>query len=314
MKLPHPGRMPSTGIAMCLLLLQSCARREDAPAHQFTAEDVIAAGHTKAVRTSGTVARALDLCNPVLAKAQSPAGHTGGIRLVNGWQKETAASGKGMEIPVYLIHSQRAAASLTQTLAWIRVPEGRAAILIEEEAMDEALNGAKAAGSETTLAIKGEECLAVMLLHEAGHIANGDYGAFTEAVPVDLSSFNLHENVEKSREFKADAFAAQALGAAMKDTGGEFEVRLAAMTLGMCLSSWSFNLSKERLLDNFGATALNRPAVFWDKGNSHPNMELRILTILHLLMGDKTSAGLLDDFLAHRRAGSMEPRILWQKP
>jgi hypothetical protein len=169
-------------------------------------------------------------------------------------------------------------------------------------------------GSATTLALKGEERLAVMLLHEVGHIANGDYGAFAEEVPPDLSSLNLRENIEKSREFKADAFAAQAIAAAMKGTGGEVEAQMAAMTLGMCLSSWSFNLSKERVLDNFGATALNRPAVFWDKGNSHPNMELRILTIMHLLTGSQTSAELLDDFLTHRKAGSKEPRILWQKP
>jgi Zn-dependent protease with chaperone function len=131
---------------------------------------------------------------------------------------------------------------------------------------------------------------------------------------VDLSSLNLRENIEKSREFKADAFAAQALAAAMKGTGGGVEAQMAAMTLVMCLSSWSFNLSKERLLDNFGATALNRPSVFWDKGNSHPNMELRILTIMHLLTGSQTSAELLDDFLTHRKAGSKEPQILWQKP
>lgn len=314
MKPPRSGLMPLAGAAMCWLVLQGCRRAEQSHSHGLSAEQVLATGFTKAVRTGGTVVKALALCNPVLAKAPSPTGRTGGFKLLDGWQRSATATGEEMEIPVYLIHSPQSAGDMASSRAWVRVPEGRAAILIEEEPMDEAVNGPRAAGSETTLAIKGEERLAVMLLHEVGHIANGDYGAFTEAVPPDLSSLNLRENLEKSREFKADAFAAQAIAVATKGSGGEIEAQMAAMTLGMCLSSWSFNLSKERLLDNFGATGLNRPAVFWDKGNSHPNMELRVLTILHLLMHDKTSAGLLDDFLAHRRAGSGEPRILWQKP
>lgn len=301
-------------LALALSLWAGCKRTGNEVRLHPEASKMVAAGYSRAVRTSGMVSRSLSLCNQVLRGASERMGSEAGYHLMDGWIDTMEPNLEMLAVPVFLVHAPGRPSRAGSHRAWIKVPDGRKCIIIEEEAMAATLNGPESGGSETTLSVKGEERLAVMMLHEVGHIANGDYGAFDEGVPPDLSSLNLRGGLEKSREFRADSYAAKAIESAVRSTGGNSDGRMAAMSLGMCLSSWSFNLSEERLLENFGATSLSLPSVFWDRGNSHPNIELRILTIQHLLHGNETSGKLLDDFLLHRRAGTKEPRILWQKP
>jgi hypothetical protein len=75
------------------------------------------------------------------------------------------------------------------------------------------------------------------------------------------------------------------------------------------LSHISWNLQANRMLNNFGATSLNLPNAFNEKGLSHPNLELRFLVINYLVHPDKTSLDLLNTFVYARGHPVLSPRI-----
>src|SRR5205085_7015819 len=106
-------------------------------------------------------------------------------------------------------------------------------------------------------------------------------------------------NTVKNREVRADLFAVTRLRAAY--IGRKPMTFAAAMEIVVCLGNVSFNLMGSRVLDHFGASALNSPDVFGDGSYTHPNLELRFLLMNYRFYPSKTSRGLVDTFLARRR-------------
>lgn len=152
-----------------------------------------------------------------------------------------------------------------------------------------------------------EAFLAYMLLHEAGHIINdGRFGENAATVRVS-SSFNRDPTLQKEREVAADTYAAETVKEALKQKGSERG--LAASNVAMSLSELSWNLQVHRSLDSFGATITKAPAVFWDSGLSHPNLEWRILRANALIQGTEASAGLLRSF-EESRGDKQKPLFL----
>lgn len=133
--------------------------------------------------------------------------------------------------------------------------------------------------------------LAFMLLHEIGHINQNDAGHIDQA----KGDFNYDDNELKQRELAADRFAAQTLmkSANDKESTSGF---LNSMYVQMDISKASFNLQAVRSLENFGGTALCSTYLFADRGASHPNFELRILTVNDILVHSPETSELLRTF------------------
>jgi hypothetical protein len=144
------------------------------------------------------------------------------------------------------------------------------------------------------LPVSPENVLAFMLLHEMGHISNGDRGEFVES-----RSENGSELSAKEREERADSFAVAQLMAAAK-RAKDTDVWLNAMRVEMDLASLSWNAQVLRQHDYFGSIVLATPEAFADAGYTHPNFELRILTVNDQISHTATSHMLLEKFLASR--------------
>lgn len=67
-----------------------------------------------------------------------------------------------------------------------------------------------------------------------------------------------------------------------------------------------------RTLDEFGAFAVGKPAVFFDNGYSHPNREWRILRANNLIQRTAGTRYLLDAFEEARVRGA-NPRPLYER-
>jgi hypothetical protein len=150
------------------------------------------------------------------------------------------------------------------------------------------------------LAVEPRDVLVLMLLHELGHIAHGDPGQFeTESERVTL---NLDQTFQKMREENADRFAVEEVAAASRDMQA-MQGWLRALSIQMALTNLSWNLNAARMLDHFGGSTLCSRFLFADTGYSHPNLELRILTMNALLFETPTSQQLLESFKGCRSRG-----------
>jgi hypothetical protein len=142
--------------------------------------------------------------------------------------------------------------------------------------------------------------LAVILLHEVGHIIDGDAGRYSPADEVDWDSVNNEDSISKSRELQADAFAAGAI---------KRQLLLrppppAANRLREALTRASVERGRERPVAPFGQFPVSPTRLYWDAGYSHPNFDLRLLIMLNMIDENEQSRRKLSDFVSlRRRAG-----------
>ncbi len=209
--------------------------------------------------------------------------------LVKGW--EARASRHGSDVPVYIVrHGSLAESDL------VFVPPGERCIFVSDAVIDELpdlfLEG------EIGMEVDPERYLALILLHEVGHIQLGhESGSFNDPDPFD-SLLNLHETDQKDREIAADRFAVdQILAASKRDysSGG-----MEALNLQLSISSISFNITGFLRVTNFGSSSTYSPKLYWDDGYSHPNFALRILVMQALLDGSEDSRAIVQDFIESR--------------
>ncbi len=143
--------------------------------------------------------------------------------------------------------------------------------------------------------------LALLLLHELGHIHFGHYGGF---IPSDqATALNLNPTASKEREEDADAFAAGILRDEI-DSMGRGEAYTPGVMAIIFVSSLSFVISTQASLDCFGCRVLGSPDIFWDHSQSHENLEFRLLKMNHAIAPSETSQQLLDDYERARDGGS----------
>lgn len=151
------------------------------------------------------------------------------------------------------------------------------------------------------LAVSDQAVMAVILLHEIGHIHLNHGGSYREFTPIDspnLSSVNLEENRFKSSEFEADAFAARQIREALQQEPSQDPKRSSS---ALMLSAAAMNLSfaiPQRL--NAYLRHFRARTAFWDQGYSHPNMSLRMLIFNNLIQQSRDSARLLEEFQSAR--------------
>jgi hypothetical protein len=141
------------------------------------------------------------------------------------------------------------------------------------------------------------DVLAIMLLHECGHLHNGDSGSFGD----DASKLNIDATATKDREMRADQFAADRLRAAKADMSSQFGVRsVTAMMLMSEVMLINFNFFGARI-SNLGAREFHDKGVYWDQSLTHPNLEFRMLDIAaEMDPQDETAKKNLQDFLEAR--------------
>jgi hypothetical protein len=218
------------------------------------------------------------------------------------WKGPDSLAG-GDPVTIYSISEFRAPANYR-----VAVPVGCLCVFVEPHVFESWLRQ-HMSSSGITLEVNEERLLAFMLLHEAGHIVDGDPGDFDEG---GVGNLNLSPTVKKEREQKADAFAVEQLKGAISRTK-EIGPWLDALNATKDLANLSFEMEQVRSQKYFGAALLHTPAAYYDTGYSHPNFELRILTVNDQISNTETSHQLLASFL-EGRGSNAAPTILFQSP
>lgn len=196
------------------------------------------------------------------------------------------------------------------------VPAGCRAIVISGVHFDR--NFAILSEDNVLLQDKQISMLVFLLLHEVGHIANRHYGAFLPATADAVT--NNDENEAKARERQADDYVATILKREFDRLGNgnppiaNYDLYFGSTDTILFLSSLSFVVSSEATLDCFGCRALGDPRIFWDHGQSHPNLEYRLLLINNAISATPESQALLDNYeKARDDLDARQPLIPHQK-
>ncbi|MGB0063714.1 MAG: hypothetical protein WBP85_04645, partial [Terracidiphilus sp.] len=224
------------------------------------------------------------------------------IHLVPSWKASDASAGSD-PVKIYAISEFHAPANYM-----VAVPVGCRCIFVEPHVYQSWLKDHMST-SGVKLDVDEQRLLAFMFLHEAGHIVNHDPGDFDAG---GRGALNLDPTDQKDREQKADAFAVEQLKGAMarrSKTDAWTEAQMATMDLG----NLSFEMQQVRSEKYFGSALLHTPTAYYDTGYTHPNFELRILTVNDLISNTSTSHQLLENFVEGRRSDA-KPWVLYQAP
>jgi hypothetical protein len=216
------------------------------------------------------------------------------------WVSSTSSPGMN-SVAIYSISEFHAPANYM-----VAVPVGCQCVFVEPHLYESWLKQ-HMSSSGLTLEVDEERLLAFMFLHEAGHIVNRDPGDFDEG---SSGSLNLDPTAEKQREQRADAFAVEQLKGAISRTK-QTEPWLDALNATKDLANLSFEMQQVRSEKYFGSALLHTPAAYYDTGYTHPNFELRILTVNDQISATETSHQLLENFLQGRTSTSTPP-VLFQ--
>jgi hypothetical protein len=130
-----------------------------------------------------------------------------GIRFAPSWTKSDGST-KGV-VPVYAISTFNAPVNYM-----IAVPAGCRCVFIQPRAYEDWLDK-HLSQDGNRLEVDETRLLAFMLLHEAGHISNGDLGEFDGS---GSGSLNTDSTADKQREERADAFAVEQVKHALART------------------------------------------------------------------------------------------------
>lgn len=268
-----PGRLTkrvTLSVCISLLVLPGAGNAK-------ALDPVTASGYTETKIGRPLITQAIGIANAILAASSA-------YRLKAGWTPADKDKPATNDLAVYLI-------APTSPPFVIQVPfKSCRCVFVQESAFRKSLS-AYSGKPKQMLRIEPSHMLAFMLLHEIGHVDNGNPGAYDDA----SADLNLTETEQKERERAADALAARALVAASKDTKSTSGF-LDAMNVQLAVTNASWNLAAVRLLDHFGGSPLCAKDLFADRGLSHPNYELRILTVNDIIANTRTSHELVEQF------------------
>ena len=142
--------------------------------------------------------------------------------------------------------------------------------------------------------------LSYLLLHEYGHIIANHPG---RALSENSAAFNSTTNANKSKEQIADDFASGIVSRYDADKNN-FDTWIPAANINMAISSFAFTLQGKRVVDNFACSILDAPCAFHDMGDTHFNLEYRILKAQCLISGEEYCEP-LEDYEARRNSGGV---------
>ena len=156
-----------------------------------------------------------------------------------------------------------------------------------------------------------ENMLAILLLHELGHVEAGHHGEFV-SIDKKAAVVNLDENQVKERERLADQFIVRYLKpqAQLAEKG---EADFDALFLITFLAQLSFEVSGQASIDYFGERVLNGRRIFWDHSYTHENLEYRLLKINHAINPTDVSKQLLSEYEKSRDNSKTGGRPVFSK-
>jgi hypothetical protein len=278
-------RAPILALLVAIFISSSVAAEIDA---------VMSRGLAHTTDDRELVEQAIDRANLILAST--------GQHLEPSWRLG-AASASGSGVIVYLVASPQGASSTPAA-----VPRGCACVFVNPSM----LAGWTRVHSTGTgrMELDRSMLLTFMLLHEAGHLAGGhSAGDFAKG---EFSQLNIDRSIAKADEEKADEFAAALVRDLIQPTKVS-DVSLAANWVALELTKLSWNMQAYRSLDEFGAAATGKPAVFFDQGYSHPNLAWRMLRSNYLIQQTSDTRQLLEAFEQARERGA-HPQPLYSRP
>lgn len=151
--------------------------------------------------------------------------------------------------------------------------------------------------------------LSYLLLHEYGHIMSNHPG---RAISAKGETFNTINSVNKHREQIADDFASDIVS--RYNSGNDnYDTWIHAANINMAISSFAFTLQGKRVVDNFACSILDAPCAFHDMGDTHYNLEYRILKAQCLISGGQYCEPLADYESRRNSGGVFKDGILYSK-
>lgn len=221
-------------------------------------------------------------------------------QLFSSWRLPKDATGKS--IPIYLVESPQDSEFLPAA-----VPRGCRCIFINTNAL---INWAKRNSSNSAnLELDIGNLLVFMLLHEVGHIKHATSGAaFSNGT---MSQLNIEPSLAKEAEEDADNFAVDILKQRATQLQAN-DVSIDAHWIMTELSKLSWNMQAYRTLDEFGASLIGKPSVYFDDGYTHPNLAWRILHVNDRIQQNEDSRMLLQSF-EQARERSAHPEPIYQR-
>lgn len=215
-----------------------------------------------------------------------------GFKLVPNWKARPSGE---RSIPIYLVNIEPKG-----KYGISFVPRDDGCVFIDAGLIPE-INDLFSNGFKGRSEIETHVLLAIVLLHESGHLFQRKTGSYADSSTGE--TYNVLTTKTKEVEMEADSFAARLIREG-KNPLSESNRFHAATTLSMALSKVSFNLTGYRVLMRSGDSVLGSPALFGDSGYSHPNLILRVLTMNYELLPIPEAKALLDEFLEKRRSAS----------
>jgi hypothetical protein len=256
-------------------------------------------GYTETVQGRALAEEAIAAANLILGPSRT-------IELVGAWQEAPNGAAERRSVRVQLLAPDQLPKRL-----FLVVPARCDCVFLQPHALTRWLDDRTTARPDQMLTVDRALLLAFMLLHEVGHVVDDHPGQFETTAAGGRVNFEASE--QKVRETEADRFVIEQIKAAATPSGKNVSRWLAATRLQTTLANLAWNLSAIRYLDHFGATTLATPSVFGDATYTHPNFELRLLTVNHALWGDNASQVALQAFEERRRRASEPPAVLYRR-
>jgi hypothetical protein len=252
-----------------------------------------------------TAQRAVDIVNRLLS-SEVP------FRLHAHWSNQPLAKGKE-GVPVYLIEIDPPG-----KFGAAFIPRGDRCIFIDANELPELKNilsqrdDAHPVTQERLgltdehleLALPEDETLALILLHETGHLFHGDWGEFSPDKAITEKGLNIDETESKKREIRADIFAGSQIRKAMQLPHGNPALREAlALAIGINIIGME-GIARRTEQAEVSTDEPGSHVLKWDRGYSHYNLELRSLYMLREIDPTGPWDKNIQDYIVSRQGGA----------
>ena len=241
-------------------------------------------GVYQSLRYRGLVSDAIKLANSVAAASTE-------YELCEGW--ENASNGC---IPVHVVQST----AFDETDVSF-VPADSRAIFLNADGIPY-LKKQLVGDAAGVVPVDPSHPVAFVLLHELGHMENEDSRPFVAGGPLTRLDVETIEAHGRHPELMADRFAAGCIRRA--SSSSESRHAFAGSALAMSVQLFSWNISANRTNQSIGSLATGSREATWDRGYTHPNIELRFLITNHFILPTDASRELLSNFLLARQGSS----------
>lgn len=289
---------------------------------QEETDDLNQLGLIRSFRGASSVKEAVSLVNAVVGP--------GGPSVTYG----PVPQGDLLSVPLYLVQGEELG-----PLDICFVPAGCNCIVVNADLLVE-FDSIFSMSCDACDRVTRSNILAVLLLHELGHIADDSPGSYVSAGPFTLQDINMGRKRVEHPELAADLFAGRLIREATLERRNRDRF-FVGLDLLDCISTGASNFFWTRQQydsealeavaaaiesvvedsdpDQLGKKAATLPSntkhLYWDLGYTHPNLELRYLVLLDaILQSESTQEALSGYFELRDEAETVAPGNIWIMP